>query len=426
MKRFWTVLSGVCLFLAFCVVPSFASSSFDSLFGDIAPYATSTAPVYPSGSNYPYFVGSEPSSRPGYSSGDYFTAVANSLRNGFVTMSKGLYDLQRSFSLYSTSFDAFYSSFSSLKQYLVGNQTNFSYLSGRVGLGIGNNGSSLYAISQSLLNGFYQTITELQDLATKVSSLNTSLSSSVSTLDSHFLSFSNHFSKLFPARKYFVLAYNNGAYETSQTDSYGYAVTTTLVNGFARVRNSVESLNKNFSAVFPNRNYFYLARSGGKISVAESSVLGIALSASLVNGFLQVDADLARIYDLLYDPQDEALKDESADQKDEFLDNFFGDAGNGVKPGQIGALGGISSGAGSLLDTGADMGSVFDEIGNPGSSVWSWFTAGNSEAINGASSFASEMMPYSPSDAPEPSPTVEVVDFYGAQRDEFLSMLGGG
>lgn len=55
-------------------------------------------------------------------------------------------------------------------------------------------------------------------------------------------------------------------------------------------------------------------------------------------------------------PSDEvvALRSQVAElqaelQKQEILDNFFGDGGNGVKPGQIGDLGGISSGAGMML-----------------------------------------------------------------------------
>ena len=367
MKRFWTVLSGMCLFLGLCVVPSFAASMFDS----IIPFA-STNPSYPSGSSYGYFVGSSPSSSPNSSASDYFVAVTASLTNGFRMVSRGLYDMQQSFAQYDNAFDR-------LSDRLVGTWTGFTHFSGNTTTTHTSSGA-LYAINQNLFYGLKEISSRVKDTGSNISTLDTHIQSGFSVLDSHFVSFSDHFSKLFPSRKYFVLAYNNGAYETVQNESFGYAVSTTLVNGFARAWEILESLNKK----------------------------------------------LSRIYDLLNDPQDEELKDESADQKDEFLDNFFGDGGNGVKPGQIGALGGISSGAGSLLDTGADMGSVFDAIGDPGSSVWSWFSTGNSDAINGSPRGASEVAPYSQRDDIEATPSPEVVDFYGAQREEFLSMLGGG
>lgn len=424
MKRFWTVLSGVCLFLALCVVPSFASSpALDSLSSGISPYATSTTPVYPSGSNYPYFVGSEPSSRPGYSSGDYFTAVANSLRNGFVTMSKGLYDLQRSFTLYSTAFDTFSADFTRLKTNLIGNWTGFSYLSSTVGLSSGTNGSSLYAISQSLYNGFYQTITQLKDVGTKVSNLNTGLSSSVSVLDSHFTS-------VFPGGSYPYVKVSAWKPSGASSSDPLFAIASSLSSGFWVTTDGITYLRSSFDGL--QKNLFdgktsYVVRDYSVTTGEKTAEYTVSGSYNMIYyNLLNVNGLLAGILRNLYNPVDDALEDASEDQKKEILDNFFGDDGNGVKPGQIGDLGGISSGAGSLLDTGADMGSVFDEIGNPGSSVWSWFTAGNSEAINGAPSSASEMTPYSLWDAPEPSPTVEVVDFYGAQREEFFSMLGGG
>lgn len=360
MKRFWTVLSGMCLFLGLCVVPSFAASMYDS----IIPFA-STNPSYPSGSSYGYFVGSSPSGSPNSSASDYFVAVTASLTNGFRMVSRGLYDMQQSFAQYDNAFDRF-------SDRLVGTWTGFTHFSGNTTTTHTSSGA-LYAINQNLFYGLKEISSRVKDTGSDISTLDAHIQSGFSTLDSHLVAF-----------------------------------------------------NTAFSSVFPTRKYYYVARSGGKLSMGTAESLGSALSGSLVNGFLQLDADFARIYDLLYDPQDEALKDESADQKDEFLDNFFGDGGNGVKPGQIGALGGISSGAGSLLDTGADMGSVFDSIGDPGSSVWSWFSTGNSDAINGSPRGASEVAPYSQRDDIEATPSPEVVDFYGAQREEFLSMLGGG
>ncbi len=79
-------------------------------------------------------------------------------------------------------------------------------------------------------------------------------------------------------------------------------------------------------------------------------------------GFPMIHRWLSKFYDLAFDPVDEELKDASEDQKNELLDEFFGDDSNGVQPGQIGSLGDVSSSAGSLLDTGGSIGNVFDVI----------------------------------------------------------------
>lgn len=360
MKRFWTVLSGMCLFLGLCVVPSFAASMYDS----IIPFA-STNPSYPSGSSYGYFVGSSPSSSPNSSASDFFVAVTASLTNGFRMVSRGLYDMQRSFAQYDNAF-------ARLSDRLAGNLTSFTHFSGNTTTTHSSSGV-LYAINQNLFYGLKEISSRVKDTGSNISTLGAYMQSGFLNLNAAVNSFEGKFSTVFPSREYALIGYNNVDYEILTSSSYGYAV-----------------------------------------------------SASVVNGFFWVAGYLSRIYDSLYDPQDEELKDESAAQKDEFLDNFFGDGGNGVKPGQIGDLGGISSGAGSLLDTGADMGSVFDAIGDPGSSVWSWFSTGNSDAINGSPRGASEIAPYSQRDDIEATPSPEVVDFYGAQREEFLSMLGGG
>lgn len=116
-------------------------------------------------------------------------------------------------------------------------------------------------------------------------------------------------------------------------------------------------------------------------------------------GFPMIHRWFSKFYDLAFDPVDEALKDESEDQKNELLDEFFGDDSNGVKPGQIGSLGDVSSSAGSLLDTGGNLGNIFDVIGDAGSSVWSWFSSDNAMAINGPD--------YVPPPPPEPPSTPE-------------------
>ena len=114
---------------------------------------------------------------------------------------------------------------------------------------------------------------------------------------------------------------------------------------------------------------------------------------------------LSKFYDLAFDPVDEELKDASEDQKNEFLDEFFGDDSNGVQPGQIGSLGDVSSSAGSLLDTGGSIGNVFDVIGDAGSSVWSWFSTDNAMAINGPDYVPPP--PPDPPSTPEPTPSLE-------------------
>lgn len=135
MKRFWTVLSGMCLFLGLCVVPSFAASMYDSMI----PFA-STNPSYPSGSSYGYFVGSSPSGSPNSSASDYFVAVTASLTNGFRMVSRGLYDMQQSFAQYDNAFDRF-------SDRLVGTWTGFTHFSGNTTTTHTSSGA-LYAINQ--------------------------------------------------------------------------------------------------------------------------------------------------------------------------------------------------------------------------------------------------------------------------------------
>lgn len=361
MKRFWTVLSGMCLFLGLCVVPSFAASMYDS----IIPFA-SKDPSYPSGSSYGYFVGSSPSSSPNSSASDYFVAVTASLTNGFRMVSRGLYDMQQSFAQYDNAFDR-------LSDRLVGTWTGFTHFSGNTTTTHTSSGA-LYAINQNLFYGLKEISSRVKDTGSNISTLDTHIQSGFSSLD---LNVSSNFKRLTDR-----LVSITGTY---RVNNYGF--TTGEQVGTRDVRGVLDAL-------------YYM---------------GVG-----TNGLL------AGILRHLHSPVDDALNDASEDQKDEFLDNFFGDGGNGVKPGQIGDLGGISSGAGSLLDTGADMGSVFDSIGDPGSSVWSWFSTGNSDAINGFPRGASEVAPYSQRDDIEATPSPEVVDFYGAQREEFFSMLGGG
>ena len=105
----------------------------------------------------------------------------------------------------------------------------------------------------------------------------------------------------------------------------------------------------------------------------------------------------------------------------DFASNFlFGD--KGLQDGQIGSLGDVSSSAGNLFGSGGNVGNVFSEIGNSGSSVWDWFSSGNSNAINGSGGAS----PASLDDEAEESAGLEIVVFYGPQRDELFSMIGGG
>lgn len=125
-------------------------------------------------------------------------------------------------------------------------------------------------------------------------------------------------------------------------------------------------------------------------------------------GFPMIHRWLSKFYDLAFDPVDEELTDASEDQKNELLDEFFGDDSNGVQPGQIGSLGDVSSSAGSLLDTGGSIGNVFDVIGDAGSSVWSWFSTDNAMAINGPDYVPPP--PPDPPSTPEPTPSYTVYD----------------
>lgn len=165
MKRIWTVLSGMGLFLALCVVPSFASSLYDS----IMPFAASQTPAYPSGSAYAYFVGSYPSGNPSSSASDYFVAVTAGLTNGFRMVSLGFYDMQQSFTTYDNAFDV-------LSSRLVGTWASFTHF-GSSTTGFSSNVSSLYAINQNLYVGLKEISARVLSGSVAVSNVDTHLQS---------------------------------------------------------------------------------------------------------------------------------------------------------------------------------------------------------------------------------------------------------
>lgn len=320
MKRFLTVLAGISLVLACCVVPSFATSS---------------TPSYPSGTAFGYYAGYVPSSGGGSAgTSNYYTAVTASLKNGFTTVNRGFYDLQQK----ADSTDA---SVTIMKNFLLGAATynSYSVFSGD-GTGLsssipGTNMQGLLpAINQNLYYGFRTLSGGLGSLYTRLGTMNDNLT----TLDKD------------------------------------------LKSGFTTLNSKLDTkFGDLLSALTGGASYY---------QVLDSAVFG---------GFPMIHRWFSKFYDVLFDPLDEELKDETEDQKQEVLDNFFGNDSKGVQSGQIGSLGDLSSSAGGLLDSGGNIGNVFSEIGNSGSSVWSWFSSDNAMAINGPG--------YVPPDPIYPDPT---------------------
>lgn len=205
---------------------------------------------------------------------------------------------------------------------------------------------------------------------------------------------------------------SNGT-STSSTSGVLDAINYNSFYGFKNVLSQLNSANTKISA-FDDRVAGSFKNLIGKLeslSEKELSALELMLRGDnttstywfgetpVKGGFPMIHRWLSKFYDLAFDPVDEELKDASEDQKNELLDEFFGDDSNGVKPGQIGSLGDVSSSAGSLLDTGGNLGNIFDVIGDAGSSVWSWFSSDNAMAINGPD--------YVPPPPPEPPSTPE-------------------
>ena len=369
MKRFLTMAFGMALVFACCIVPSFAASS---------------TPSYPSGTAFGYYGGYAPqASKSGGSNSNFYTAVTASLNNGFWTVNRGFYDLNSTMKTLSTNF-------TTLKSALY-TGTSFSYISTSDGSGGYSSGSTiLNAMNNNLFYGFKSVLTKLGTVDTSIGTVN----KSIGTMDGHLTTMDGHLTSGFKD------------------------LNTKLDTKFTSLENNLDG---NFAQLLK-------ALLGSEMSfdfqVDLSSLEGGLgdLNKTVSGGFPMINTWFQVFYNLLFDPLDEELKDKTEDQKQELLDNFFGEDGNGVQEGQIGSLGDISSSAGDLLDTGGNVGDVFTTIGDSSSTVWDWFSSENSDAINGSggvSLLADE-------DDALPTPTLEIVDFYGAQRDDFLSILGGG
>lgn len=320
MKRLLTVLTGMSLVFACCVVPSFATSS---------------TPSYPSGTAFGYYAGYVPSSGGGSSgTSNYYTAVTASLKNGFTTVNRGFYDLQQK----ADSTDA---SVTIMKNFLVGsaNYNSYSTFTGdgsvsSTGIPGTNVAGLLPAINGNLYHGFRTLSNELGSLYTRLG-----------TMDDH-----------------------------------------------------LTTLDKDLKSGFSTLNTKLDTKFGDLLQALTSGASSYWVVDDLVyGGFPMIHRWFSKFYDVLFDPLDEELKDETEGQKQEVLDNFFGNDSKGVQSGQIGSLGDISSSAGGLLDSGGNIGNVFSEIGNSGSTVWSWFSSDNAMAINGPG--------YVPPDPIYPDPT---------------------
>lgn len=395
-----TVLLALCIALGFLVVPSFASSGAESaadsvldpvylvtpdtayvLLSSAAPASSgisllaSTTPSYPSGTGYSYYYSSSSS----LSRGDFYVAVTESLARGFRDVISKLSSGGGGY----TSTTAFISRF----EQLVGASPNPLYkafsgvstgLSSPAGFSTGSHvlstiNTNLFYGFSSLFNGLGSIRSDSQSLILKVDSLDASLAES---------------------RNYL----------------YGIDADTSFMSPkISAMNNSLNTLNWTYT--------FGSWDSNGKYTpYSKKLIWGEVLSA----GLYSLNTQLSGVISRMTDPLSDAIKDATDDQRNEFKDEFTGEGSKGVQKGQSSSMGDLSSSAGSLLDSGGSIGNVFSEIGNSGSSVWSWFSQENANAINGVGGAVLI------SDDDLDQPEIEVVDFYGAQREELLSMLGGG
>lgn len=367
MKRFLTMFLGLSVVIVCCVVPSFAASS---------------TPSYPSGNFVPY-AGYVPQGTKSSSTGvKYYSAIASSLYNGFWTVNRGFYDLQKTANTMSTAL-------TNIKSYMLGSGTNSYTAFTGIGTGLtdtisySNRQGVLVAINQNLYYGF-------RTLFKGLGSLNTS----IETVDKNIGTMDGHLTSGFTALG-------------TKLDSKFTSLENNLDVNFAELLKALLGSEMTFDFQVD------LSKLEGGLSELNGTVSG---GFPMINRWFQV------FYNLLFDPLDEELKDASAGQKQELLDKFYGEGGNGLQDGQIGSMGDISSSAGSLLDSGGDVGNVFSEIGNSGSSVWSWFSTENADNINGAG--GRSLLSDDEFEA-SPTPSLDIVDFYSIQHEELLSLLGG-
>lgn len=363
MKRLLTLLVCASLVLVCGVVPSFAASS---------------TPSYPSGTSHGFFNGTSPSNNPTSSASNFYVAVSAGLTNGFKMISKGLYTLQ-------TNTNNINTALTGLRNSLFGSRTGYTVMGG-IGTGYTTNSyttttGALDAINSNTYYGF-------QSLYKGIDVLRTS----ISAVDGHITTMDGHLTSGFTSL--------GGKLDTNFT-----SLKQNLDGNFSELLKALLGTDMNFDFQVD------LSKVEGGLDQLNGTVSG---GFPMINTWFQV------FYNLLFDPLDEELKEETSDQKQELLDHFYGDGSQGVQGGQIGSLGEISSSAGSLLDTGGNIGNVFSEIGNSGSSIWSWFSSENSNAINGSGGLSLA------SDDDLVSPSPEIIDFYTAQREELFSMLGGG
>lgn len=375
LTRYKAMFLGMVIACAVLVVPS---------------YAASTTPSYPSGTAFSYMSSVAPSSSPSRATSNFYTAVNTNLYNGFVTISKGLYTLQTNSNTISTNL-------TNLKSGLYSG-TSFSYISAvGDGSGVSSASSVLNAVNSNLFYGLRSVIKNLGTVNTSVNGLAKSLKS----IDDRLVTANSSLTSL-----------------GSKMDSNTLKITNSISQNLSLLGEKDSRL---YNMLFGTRTEWLATRYDTNTGEATGQHNGKTFGFMVMKTFEYTNGMLATLVKRSYSPEDEALKDGTEDQKQELLDKFYGDGSNGVQGGQIGSLGDISSSAGDLLDTGGNIGNVFSEIGNSGSSVWSWFSSGNSNAINGSGGPAGIS-----EDDDELLPTPEIVDFYGAQRDEFLSLLGGG
>lgn len=130
---------------------------------------------------------------------------------------------------------------------------------------------------------------------------------------------------------------------------------------------------------------------------------------SMLSPLLNIQNDLARVTNVVADPEDQALNEANKENKQEIVDSFGSD-GAGVGKSDISDMAGISSGFSSVLDTGVGVGDLFTDIND--SSRYAFFTQETASQLDTTVSVLSD------------DEDDDFIEFYDPEHKEFWALMG--
>lgn len=130
---------------------------------------------------------------------------------------------------------------------------------------------------------------------------------------------------------------------------------------------------------------------------------------TMLSPLLNIQNDLARVTNVIADPEDQALNEANKENKQEIVDSFGSD-GAGVGKSDIGDMAGVSSGFSSVLDTGVGVGDLFTDIND--SSRYAFFTQETASQLDTTVSALSD------------DEDDDFIEFYDPDHKEFWALMG--